>query len=196
MELRSMPQQLSMLEATRPTDRLFFAIFPPVDIGRQLLQSAQGWRNDHGMRSPLQALDRLHVTLHHVGDHEGLPEALVAAAREAAASVAESAFEFSFDRVVSFGRAEGKRPFVLRGGEDVASLTKFQQAIGMAMRKAGLGRWVQLQFTPHMTLLYDDRLVGEQIVQAVGWRVNEFLLVHSLLGRTQHIVLGRWPLRG
>jgi 2'-5' RNA ligase len=191
-----MPEQLSMLEKPRLADRLFFAIFPPADIGREVLQSARRWRNDHGMASPLQALDRLHVTLHHIGDHERLPESLVAAAKEAAASVAETAFAFSFDRVVSFGRAEGKRPFVLRGGDDVASLMKFQQTIGMAMKRAGLGRWVQPQFTPHMTLLYDDRLVGEHVVEIIGWRVSEFLLVHSLLGRTQHVTLGHWPLRG
>jgi 2'-5' RNA ligase len=98
--------------------------------------------------------------------------------------------------VVSFRTGGRKRPFVLRSGKDLVALMAFQQAIGMAMKKAGIGRWVQPQFTPHVTLLYDDHLVSEQTVESVSWTVREFVLVHSLLGQTQHIPLGRWPLRG
>jgi 2'-5' RNA ligase len=47
-----------------------------------------------------------------------------------------------------------------------------------------------------MTLLYDDRSVAEQAVETIGWTAREFVLVHSLLGQTRHIPLGRWPLRG
>jgi 2'-5' RNA ligase len=28
----------------------------------------------------------------------------------------------------------------------------------------------------------------------IAWRVREFVLVHSLLGRTVHLPLARWPL--
>jgi 2'-5' RNA ligase len=54
---------------------------------------------------------------------------------------------------------------------------------------------VERKFTPHVTLLYDDRMVPEQAVEPISWRVREFVLTHSLLGKTQHVELGRWPLR-
>lgn len=48
--------------------------------------------------------------------------------------------------------------------------------------------------TPHVTLLYDDRHVAEHAVDTIRWTVQEFVLVHSLVGQTLYIPLGRWPL--
>jgi len=194
-----MPNQFSLFDEDRvpqPTDRLFFAIYPNSSTATEIAHLAQRLRKDHALKGNQLASDRFHVTLHHLGDHEGLPPSLVAAAQEAAAAISESSFEVTFDTVMSFSTRTRKRPFVLRGGKGVVALIAFQQAVGMAMRKAGLGRWVDTQFTPHMTLLYDERVVGNQIIEPVSWTVHEFVLVHSLLGRTQHIPLGRWPLRG
>jgi 2'-5' RNA ligase len=74
-------------------------------------------------------------------------------------------------------------------------LTAFQRTLGAALGRVGLGgRETKLQFTPHVTLLYDDALVAERPCDAVAWRVREFVLVHSLLGRTVHLPLARWPL--
>jgi 2'-5' RNA ligase len=47
-----------------------------------------------------------------------------------------------------------------------------------------------------VTLLYDDHLVAEHAVEPVSWVVREFALVHSLIGKTSHIVLGRWSVSG
>jgi len=33
-----------------------------------------------------------------------------------------------------------------------------------------------------------------QPVEPFEWTVREFVLIHSLLGRTEYRVLGRWPL--
>lgn len=62
------------------------------------------------------------------------------------------------------------------------------------MTATGLGRWVERNFTPHVTLLYDDRSVAPQAIEPIAWTVREFVLVHSLLGRTEHRILGRWSL--
>lgn len=72
----------------------------------------------------------------------------------------------------------------------------FQQTLGIAMKKAGLGRWAKPGYTPHVTLLYDDRSVAEQAVETICWTAREFVLVHSLIGQTLHVPLARWPLRG
>jgi 2'-5' RNA ligase len=65
----------------------------------------------------------------------------------------------------------------------------------MVMRKVGLGRRVDARFTPHVTLLYDSRLVAEQAVSPIHWTAHELVLVHSLLGQTRYVPLARWPLQ-
>ena len=72
----------------------------------------------------------------------------------------------------------------------------FQKALGLSMAHAGLGKQVARQFNPHVTLLYDRALAPEAPVEPVSWTVSEFVLIHSLLGQTRHIVLGRWALQG
>jgi 2'-5' RNA ligase len=191
-----MPKQLSFAgfsAAPRPTDRVFFAIFP--DAAARIAQLAQNLRGEHGLKGRPLAPERFHVTLHHLGDHVGLPQNIVGAAGEAAATIVMPPFDVAFDRVVSFSGRSRNRPFVLRGGDGVEALITFQQSLGVAMKKAGLGRWAAPQYTPHVTLLYDDHRVAEQIVKTVGWTVREFVLVHSLLGQTRHVSLARWPLQ-
>ena len=193
-----MPEQPSLAgfnAALRPTDRLFFAIYPDLDAAARIAKLAQRLRGEHGLRSTPLATEHFPITLHHLGDYVGLPQNIVAAASEAAAAVAMPPFEVAFDRAASFDRPRN-RPFVLRGGDGLAALTAFQQALGTATKKAGLGRLTESRFTPHVTLLYDDRRVAEQAVETVGWTAHEFVLVDSLLGRTRHVPLARWPLRG
>jgi RNA 2',3'-cyclic 3'-phosphodiesterase len=68
--------------------------------------------------------------------------------------------------------------------------------LGAALKRAGLGAATQGDFQPHVTLAYDKLRLKPFAVEPVSWTVREFVLVHSLLGRTTHIPLGRWPLRG
>lgn len=194
-----MPEQLSFTgfdAVRRPTDRVFFAIFPDVDAAAHIAQRARHLRGEHGLKGKPLATERFHVTLHHLGDYVGLPQDIVAAAGEAAANVAFPPFDIVFDRAVSFSGRPHSQPFVLRGGEGVTALIAFQQALGAAMTKAGLGRSAAPHYTPHVTLLYDARCVAELGVESIGWTAHEFVLVHSLLGQTRHIPLARWRLRG
>jgi 2'-5' RNA ligase len=177
-----------------PTDRLFFGLFPDATAAGRIAGLADRLRAEHRLAGrPLQA-DRLHVTVSHVDDFAGLPDRVVAAARDAGASVRAAPFDIAFDRVASFANRRDKKPFVLRGGDGLAPLIAFQQALSLAMAKAGLGRYVETRFTPHVTLLYDAALVPEQPVEPIRWTVRELVLVHSLLGQTRHVALGRWPL--
>jgi 2'-5' RNA ligase len=176
------------------TDRLFFAALPDASSAGGIEQLGQRLRAKHGLRGKSIARERLHVTLHHVGDYPGLPPALVAAARAVASAVALPPFIVEFNGAVSFRGRPGSRPFVLQGDEGVIGLMLLQQRLGRAMEKAGLGD-CNLRYTPHMTLLYGDRLVPDHAVEPVRWPVHEFVLVHSLLGRSRHIPLARFPLR-
>ena len=193
-----MPEQLSVAgigAAPKRTDGLFFAVYPDAAAAARITTLAQELRTEHGLKGKPHVASRLHITLHHLGNHAGLPQLLVSAANEAAAEVAAAPFVVGLDRVASFRRAV-RLPLVLRGGDGVDALVAFQQLLGAALKKAGLAPWVHPQFTPHLTLLYDNQCVAEQWVDPVVWTVREFVLVRSLLGRSQHVPLARWPLLG
>lgn len=181
--------------APQLTDRLFFAIFPNAGAAAQIATLAQQLREKNGLSGKPLKTERFHVTLHHLGDYAGLPKDLVEVACAAAAGIRAAPFNVTFDRAASFSTAPRNRPFVLRGDDGVVPLITFQQTLGDALKKTVLGRWAKPAYTPHVTLLYDDRSVPEQTVPAVSWTASEFVLIHSLIGQTLHVPLGRWPLR-
>jgi 2'-5' RNA ligase len=150
-------------------------------------------KRDYGLSGKPFAAERLHATLHDLGAYLSLPPELVARAREAASSVVLPPFEVVFDRVHTFSGRPGDRPLVLRGGEELVAL---QHAIGEAMRKAGLGTFVNRSFTPHITLLRGEGAVEEQMVETFRWTVREFTLVNSLVKRSKYVSIERWALRG
>ena len=193
-----MPVQLSFAgfkSETPRSDRLFFAILPNEDAAARIARLAQDLRGEHGLRGQPLRTGHFHISLHHLGDHVGLPSVVVAAARGAAADVAAPQFDVAFDRVASFAGGRVNQPLVLLGSDGFAALTAFRQVLGAMMAKGGLGHWVQPQKTPHLTLLYDERRVSEQTIATIGWTVREFVLVHSLVGRSRLVVLARWPLQ-
>lgn len=187
---------LAGLMPARPTDRLFFAVFPDAECSTRIERLAQHLRDELGLRGRVIASGRLHVTLHHLGDHAGLDGRLVEAACAAGTALESEAFDVVFDRVASFRGRPRNRPFVLRGAPpDLADLIVLQRRLADCMRRVGLAHHVEPRYTPHVTLLYDDVVVSERLVSPVSWCVDEVCLVHSLLGRTEHRVLGRWSLR-
>ena len=181
---------------SRPTDRLFLGAFLDLGAAERAANLSRDLRKELGLRGRPLAPERLHITLHHIGDYPGLPSRIVEAICDAAATVRTDPFEVEFDRVASFTGRPGNRPLVLRGDDGLAELMKFQRILGAAITRAKVGRPVASQFTPHVTLLYDDAQVEERAVEPIRWTVNEFILVQSLLGQTRHIPLARWPLGG
>jgi 2'-5' RNA ligase len=179
---------------TKPTDRLFIGIFPPAPVCTLISRTADELRARHALSGKPLPPERFHVTLFDLGDYVGLPEGLARSAVEAAATVSARPFEVQFDFVESFATRQPKLPLVLRSSTAIERLMDFQQQFGHALKRTGLGRFVGPQFTPHVTLLYDPQSVAREPVEPVGWTVNEFVLVHSLLGQTRHLKIGRWPL--
>lgn len=177
----------------KPTDSLFFAVVPDAPATDRIERLAQALRGEHGLKGKAIDAPRLHVTLHHLGNHVGLAPALVAAAGEAAQSVTTAPFPLVLDRAASFPKPHNS-PFVLLAAD--GGVTAFHRTLGEAMKRAGLGAWVQSRFTPHLTLLYDDKRVAVQAVEPIEWVAREFVLVRSLLGRGTHVPVMRWPLRG
>jgi 2'-5' RNA ligase len=180
-----------------PTDRLIFAIRPDEGATTLIERLLCDMRSRLGLTGKPLGRERYHVTLHLVGEyHMGPPHDVVDLACQVGTAVALPAFPVSFDRVMSFGGGRGSPPLVLCGGGDQAPLRTLHWSLGALMRQAGLGESVTSRFTPHLTLLYDNRRVAKQMIEPIGWTACELLLVHSLLGRGRHVTLRRWPLCG
>jgi 2'-5' RNA ligase len=186
---------LGGLGEASPSDRLFFAVFPDAAAAARIAGLAASLRATHGLHGRPVREDRLHVTLFHLGDYRGLPPGLVDEAMQAAGKVRVPPFEAVFDGASSFAARARNRPFVLRGGDaGTAGIERLHAALGERLGATRLARWARPAFVPHVTLLYDDRAVDPQAIEPVAWTVREFVLVHSLVGRTEHRVLARWPL--
>lgn len=194
-----MSEQLSLAgfeSATRPTDRLFFALLPDSETATAIAVLTQQLRAELGLKAAPLRREHLHVTLFFLGDFIGLPRGIVANAERAAATLAWSAFDVLFDRVLSFSGKQHRRPLVLCGqeNEDVRGLIEFQHELAITMNRAGIASAAHQNFVPHLTLLYDDQHVTRQTVASVRWTASEFVLVRSVLGQSRHETLGRWPL--
>jgi 2'-5' RNA ligase len=175
--------------AVRQLDGLFFSIFPDQAAAVRIANTAERFRRICGLKGAPLLTDRFHVTVQGLGTYDGLPKSVVAKAIEAGAAVTSRPFKVAFDRVTSFA---GSDVLALRGGDVVDGIVMFRHALGVAMRKSGLS--AGSQFTPHITLLYERRRVEEQFIEPIRWTVRDFVLVHSLRGRTMHIPLERWHL--
>lgn len=134
------------------------------------------------------------MTLFHIGDWAGLPQDTAAAASRAAASLRAEPFEINLDEIASFSGRPDKRPLVLKSTQGNQSLYAFREKLGRELTRVGLGRCVSRGFEPHVTLAYAPTLVAAESVEPVRWTVRDFVLIHSLLGQTRYIELGRWTL--
>jgi 2'-5' RNA ligase len=191
-----MPMQMSFLDtAPDPKHRYFFGIYVEPAVAERIAAMTRDLRHQHALRGEPLLVERLHVTLHHLGDYDVEHKSIVTTALEAGSAVQAASFDVELDRTASFG---GKKlsPFVLTGMQGVVELKAFQRILGGTMARAGLGKHVEKNFTPHVTLLYDAKRIDQQEIEPISWTVREFALVHSLLGETKHTVLGRWTLRG
>jgi 2'-5' RNA ligase len=175
--------------AVQQLDGLFFSILPDHAAAVRIANAAEHFRRAYGLKEAPLLTDRFHVTVQGLGIYDGLPRSVVAKAIEAGATVTSTPFEVAFDRVTSFA---GSDVLVLCGGDGVEGIVMFHHALGVAMRKSGLS--AGSQFTPHITLLYDGHRIEEQFIEPIRWTVRDFVLVHSLRGRTRHIPLERWHL--
>ncbi|WP_244106519.1 2'-5' RNA ligase family protein [Burkholderia anthina] len=182
-------------EATRsmPAHRFFFAVMPDPDTAARMVDERR--RLGPEVRVSGRPLDagRLHVTLYSLGDFVHVPQVIVERACFAAATIDVPPFGVAFDRILRFNGQPARRPFVLTGSDGLDGLIMFQRRLLDALRGARL-HLSGTRFTPHVTLLYGDGTFNRRDIEPIAWTVNEFILIHSWLGKTHYDVMGRWPL--
>ena len=192
-----MPEQFSFLDEPKTsTDRLFFAVLPDAATKQRAAKLTQELHREHGLSGKPVAADKLHVTLHFMGDHPGLPTAMIKSISSEAALIKVPVFTAKLDYSGSFAGRPDRNPLVLRGGDGVAGFVGLYKALTKAAL-IGKAKVVSAHtFTPHMTLFYGSRLADVQ-VEPLEWTVNEFVLLRSDLGLGKpYEVLGRWALQG
>ena len=187
--------RMSDLPSPAATDRLFFALRPDANAASHIGPVADALRTAHGLRAPVLAAPRWHVTLCFLGDFAGVPPGVLDASIRAGAGLdGAGAFDVVFDRAGSFEGRRSRRPLVLRGGDEALStLAAFRARLAAALADAGVP-FDDRPYVPHLTLLYDTTAVADQPVAPVTWRADAFELVRSRIGHGVHDVLGRWSL--
>ncbi len=174
--------------------RIFLAALPDVETAARIRALAEEMKAAHGLTGNLILPGHLHVTLFHLGDWAALPEEIVTIASLASSQVRASPFDVTFDRAESLRNSTGIYPFVLTGGKNTSPWRGLHEALRVALTNAGLGGATRGEFLPHITLTYDKLRARPLAIAPVTWRVKDFVLIHSELGRTTHNHLGRWPL--
>jgi len=177
-------------------NRLFFAAFLESDAAKRAEINGHRLRRAHELSGSVLQRSRMHVTLAMLGNFREAPAGLIDMAKRVASRARFGAFDVEFDRAASFVSHKPTRPVVMLGGKGVASFVALHRSLGVLFGEAGLTPGPAAEFTPHVTLLYDRLIVPTQTIETVSWRVTEFTLVQSLLGRTIHIPLERWALTG
>ncbi|WP_051412554.1 2'-5' RNA ligase family protein [Pseudoxanthomonas sp. J35] len=147
-------------------------------------------------RGPGVPDERLHLTLHWLGEWPQLPELTVDAARAAAASVRQAPFVARLDMADCFGR--GEAVWVLRCAAPPPDLHALYDRLATALVRQRIRLPSTSPFVPHATLRRRASIrFPARAIPPVGWPAADFALVHSQrdAAGTVYRVLGRWPLR-
>ncbi|QWW68068.1 2'-5' RNA ligase family protein [Rhizobium sp. WYJ-E13] len=177
--------------------RLFFMLRPTTEAASEALEIAQAYRNAHSLTEPSRPRELLHVTLNGIGAYRRLPQDIVFGAEQVAATVRARPFDLVLDEVISFSHPGEPQAFVICSRQENEALLDLRRQIQEGLYEAGLPYNLGGHLTPHMTLLYDRKTVlPEKLNRPVQWNIREFLLIHSIYGKSEHNVVGRWPLLG
>lgn len=167
--------------------RLFFALRPSADAVAEIAEE----RGRIGVAKSHVLDHRLHMTLWALDLPMTPPPGIIADLCAAAAKVRGPALRLVLREAVSNGKIACLKP-----GEPMPVLKKFQERLQIAIADARIWPNRGFRFEPHMTLAYGTGQDFRREVLPISWRVQDFVLIHSLVGLTEHVELGRWRLDG
>jgi 2'-5' RNA ligase len=167
--------------------RLFFALVPDAAAAAEIGRLRDGLG---GARARV-ADERLHMTLFALDLPMTPPAGLIADMSAAAARLAGPALRIVLHELVGNGAVTCLKP-----GDHMPVLKAAQQRLAPALADAGIWPNRGFRFDPHVTIAYGQGESVRRQLWPISWRAREFFLVHSLVGLTEHVALGRWPLEG
>ena len=120
---------------------------------------------------------------------------LVDKAMAAAGRVELAPFEVSLSSACSFSGRGNSHPCVLLCPDERPPVYRLWRELSNQLMGVGLGRYLQRDFTPHVTVLHNRHELAPESIAPIRWEVLGFSLIHSLLGRGEYRALGAWKLR-
>lgn len=132
---------------------------------------------------------RLHITLARLGEARDLPPAGLLWLAALLDRAALSTFRVVFDRI-----AEGERVVALTGAEPMRGAVRAQRGLLRLLSAKGVPTFGPDPFRPHVTIRYRPDGRGTEAIDPISWRVDQILLVESVVGAGRHVEHGRWPL--
>lgn len=185
------PARPGKSQGPRKRFKLFFAILPGMADAERISRLGASLDLQYGIGGHPLRTDRLHITLHVLGEYDERPELDIALARQAADAVVAEAFDVEFDRAMTFRTPSN--PYVLRVGDGTEQIEAFWLKLGIEI--ANVRPFKRPAFTPHMTLSYNGQPKAEHPIEPLRWTAREFVLINSHVGDTYHEPVGRWSLR-
>jgi 2'-5' RNA ligase len=187
--------QLSLaFEAAAVRVQDYFALRPAPTAAYSFVEFAEGCRRLYGLLEPAYGPHRLHVSLNAVMSRRGPRKGDLEAALRAAERVRFSPFPVAFSHLRTFRVRRDKQPTVLcccAGAEELAAL---RDALRQALTREGLWRG-SAGFEPHVTLIWDRQGVPpSQLDEPIGWTVEDFVLLRTIMRESRQVEIGRWPL--
>lgn len=171
---------------------LFLAIVPERDVALQAVEIGRDVSQRHGLSKSPRPYELMHVSLNAVGKYADFPEDRVFAVSAAMATVKAAPFEVTFDRVMHFASTSA---VVLGNAVRSEEIMDLHVQLAKEMWAVGLTFTYNPRFTPHMTLFYDEAPVPEhRLAEPVSWIAREFVLIRSVIGRSDYEYVDRWPL--
>jgi 2'-5' RNA ligase len=179
------PDQLSLIESTPPR-RLFIGLLPEADVQSALHAQQSAWPMPSG--AMLTRAERLHMTLHFLGDVDGDAVPYL--------QLALNDIEMD-DMALDLRKPEVWGVAVVRP-DDNERLGVLRDRLCKPLRRMGLP--VSRKWTPHVTLARNtEGAVPPPEVPTVHWAPRDFALIWSRFepsGRGYYEVLGRYPATG
>ena len=193
-----LPVQGSLMgvEAAPETGSLFLGVFPPSAVCEAIAVEIDALRVEHSLTGAPIKPNRLHATLHYLGEHAIERNDIVDKASLAASRVSHAGFDMVLASASSFSTRNDCHPCVLLCPEERPPIHGLWRQLGNQLMAAGLGRYLKRDFIPHVTVLYDSRVLTPQAIEPVRWQVRDFSLVRSQPGRSDYEILATWALRG
>jgi 2'-5' RNA ligase len=181
------------MQAQSEAGSLFFCVFPEPDAREAIAAETDALRVEHSLSGPAIKPNRLHATLHYLGEHLIDRVDILEAAAVAASGVRHAPFEVTLARASSFSTRNDRHPCVLLCPEERPPIHGLWRELSNRLMAGGFGRYLQREFTPHVTVLYDTRVLTPHAIEPIRWRARDFSLVRS--GQGGYEVIGSWPLR-
>lgn len=164
--------------------RFLFALRPPAWVCAAIGRI----RDSIADLTALVADPRIHATLAITEDFPSFPSGLVQPLRRIGETTAAEPFTATFDQLNRSPHSAALRP-----QHRIAGFQSLAAALDGPLARLGVRRrdWT---CNAHVTLGYGRGVSGSRAIAPVGWNATDFVLIHSVVGETRHIELGRWPL--